>query len=217
MCSALKRPIFHAVGLVLQNDAIIAKSRPLFGDYVKQSAGGIQAARDLDVLRLERLITPLAQNDAAIERDLSDPVFPAQAKSADDRQLLAMRARLVQVLNEQQRALNLIGGFTDTQQMGELQHEGNSQMDRATGAETRQAPPPATPTPAPDDLLDTGAGANDIARRNDPRYTQTNSLEGYNPLNAFDAQMAADQRQIATGEAAASKTIDPIVQECKRP
>src|SRR5579871_1658743 len=77
LCAGLRRSVYPAVGHILQNDKLIAQSRPFFRDYVKQSASGNRAGVDLDVVRLESYITPLVQSTQAIEALLNDPVYPA--------------------------------------------------------------------------------------------------------------------------------------------
>ncbi len=49
LCTGLRRSIAPAVGRVLQNDRVIAASRPLFQDYVKSTATASQAGTDMDV------------------------------------------------------------------------------------------------------------------------------------------------------------------------
>jgi hypothetical protein len=210
LCTGLKRSVYPAVGRVLQDDKLIADSRPLFRDYVKESATGNKSAVDLDVMRLERYITPLVQNTQAIEAALNDPVFPAHAQSQSDQDLLDMRTRLQEVLAEQKQALDLISGFTDTQQLGELQQEGSEDQNAASPRQT--APPQGAPTEAPNEILN--AGIPNPQRSSDPRYMTTNSLEGFNPLNAFDQQMDQYQQQITSSENDTSQTIFKAVAEC---
>ena len=67
LCTGLRQNIGPAIGKVLQNDNTIAQSRPLLRGYVKSTATG-SIAKDLQVSRIERLVTPLVQNTAAIEK-----------------------------------------------------------------------------------------------------------------------------------------------------
>lgn len=212
LCTGLKRSVYPAVGRVLKDDQYIAQSRPFFQDYVKQSATGNHAAVDLDVMRLERYITPLVQNTQAIEALLNDPVYPVHPASQSDEDLNAMRDRLREVLAEQKQALDLISGFTDTQQLGELQQEGKEYQSAAAPNRQTTPPPQGAPTEAPNEILN--AGIPNPQRSYDPRYTTTNSLEGFNPLNAFDQRMIEYQQQISSSENDASKAIFQAVREC---
>lgn len=228
LCTGLRRSIAPAVGHVLQNDRAMALSRPLFQSFVKNSSTGSQGATDMDVMHLERLIDPMVKNTEAIEKLLNDTVFPRKAQSEEDKQLLAMRAHLEEVLAEQKHALDLISGFVDTQNMGELQgagheydsqisssntvHGGNAQVaQNATGGNT----PQTSPTNAPANILNAGLSQqNDPARKQDPRFLNTGSVVGYNPLSAFDQQMDFYQQQIAVPESKVSAAIFKAIPEC---
>ncbi len=223
LCTGLRRSIAPAVRRVLQNDRAIATSRPLFQDYVKTTSMGSQGATDMDVMRLEKLITPLVNNTQEIEKLLHDPVYPRKAQSDADKQLLQMRAHLAAVLAEQKRALDLISGFVDTQQMGELQAAGNENQNSitATGSTKTSNPnttqaPQTSPTVPPADILNAGVtnAGNDPARKYDPRYTNTGSQVGYNPLNIFDQAMEEHQVNIYQSENLASQAILKAVPQC---
>lgn len=237
-CSALRHNIAPAIGHVLQNDRLIAASRPMFSQFARdhqamQTAGGSKAAEDLDVARLESLIGPMVSNAREIRRLLDDPTaFPARARSADDAQILQLRAQLASVLAQQNRVLDLISGLTDTQQMGELQQAGNdvtSQLARndVAGRGTNSNDPssplyrqPAggAPTSAPDSLINAGLGANanpnDPERANDPTRKNIASLVGPNPFNAFPLAVTLYQKHIAGTEHAAAAVVLKAIPAC---
>jgi hypothetical protein len=225
LCTGLRRSIFPAVGRVLDNDRRIAASRPLFQDYVKNTSNASQAGVDMDVLRMEQLIAPLVKNTQAIESLLHDPVYPRKAQSDNDKELLQIRAHLAAVLEEQKRALDLVSGFVDTQQLAELQASGHD-YDKAIGApdtasgragsSTSSQKPQTSPTTAPADILNAGItnANNDPARKYDPRFLNTGSQVGYNPLNAFDQAMLEHQTVISQSEDLASQVIFKAVPQC---
>jgi len=223
LCTGLRRSVLPAVGHILQNDHVIATSRPLFQDYVKTTSTGSQAATDMDVMRLEKLISPLVKNTQATEQALRDTIYPRKPQSNTDKQLLQIRAHLAQVLEEQKRALDLVSGFVDTQQLGELQAAGHEYDKSISGNETTTKTPnnsnntPNTsPTAPPADILNAGVSNanNDPARKYDPRYTNTGSQLGYNPLNVFDQQMEQYQMQISQSENLATQAIMKAVPQC---
>ncbi len=219
LCTGLRRSIAPAIGRVLQNDRTIATSRPLLKDYVKNTSVGSQAAVDMDVMRLETLIDPLVKNTEAIGTLLEDPVFPQQPQSDTDKQLLQLRAHLVQVLAQQKQALDLVSGFVDTQQLAELQaagHEYDKVINATETASSANASAPNTsPTTAPANILNAGVStADDPSRKYDPRFTNTGSQVGYNPLNAFDQQMEYYQAQIEQSENLAAKAVFKAVPLC---
>lgn len=220
LCTGLRRSIAPAVGHVLQNDRLIATSRPLFVSFTKNTSTGSKGATDMDVMHLENLVTPLVKNTQEIERLLNDTVYPRHPQSDEDRQLLAMRAHLEAVLAEQKHALDLVSGFVDTQNMAELQAAGHQYDSAINGSDTRnsnntQTPAPLSPTAAPAPILNAGIDqSNDPARKYDPRYTNTGSQVGYNPLNAFDQQMGNYQQQILVSENKVSAEIFKAIPAC---
>lgn len=222
LCTGLRRSVLPAVGHILQNDHAIAVSRPLFQDYVKTTTIGSQAATDMDVMRLEKLIDPLVKNTQATEAALNDSIYPRKPQSDTDKQLLRIRAQLAQVLEQQKRALDLVSGFVDTQQLGELQAAGHeydksiSGTDTTTRTSNNNNTPSTSPTAPPADILNAGVSnaGNDPTRKYDPRYTNTGSQLGYNPLNVFDQQMEQYQMQISQTESLASQAILKAVPQC---
>jgi hypothetical protein len=127
LCTGLRRVIGPAIAKVLSSDKYIANSKPLFHDFTRASASGQSVgAQDLAVSRLETLIGPLVKNTEAVDKLLNDPyAFPKVAYSDDDQKLLQMREQLRVVNNQQKKALDVISGFVDTQQLGELQAAGH--------------------------------------------------------------------------------------------
>ncbi|MFN2449704.1 MAG: hypothetical protein ABR508_07920 [Candidatus Baltobacteraceae bacterium] len=221
MCMGLRRSIGPAVGKVLQNDKTIATSRPMLQDFVASASLGSEGGKDMAVARLERLVGPLVKGTQNIEALLNDPIYPRKAQNDNDKQLLQMRTQLAQVLAKQKNALDLISGFIDTEQLGQLQAAGH-QYDAAVNSNSSPNAaanrPVARATTAPAEILNAGVNtaANDPAgtMKNDPRYANTNNAIGYNPLNMFDQQMLAYQAEIAQGEAAATFSILKAVPQC---
>jgi hypothetical protein len=219
LCTGLRRSIAPAVGRVLQNDKAMELSRPLFQSFVKNTNTGSQAATDMDVMHLERLVDPMVKNTQEIERLLNDTVYPRKPQSDEDKQLLEMRAQLEVVLAHQKQALDLISGFVDTQNMAELQaagHEYDSAINSTDTHNSKSTPPPQpAPTAAAAPILNAGVSqANDPAHQYDPRFKNTGSDLGYNPLSAFDQQMAVYQQMIEQPENKVSAAIFKAIPEC---
>jgi hypothetical protein len=219
MCTALGKVIGPAIGKMLQSDKYIADSKPLLHDFAKAAAiGQSQSAQDMAVERLETLIGPLVKNTQAVDKLLGDQyAFPRVAYSDDDQKLLQMREQLRAVNEQQKRALDIISGFVDTQQLGELQaagHEYDSAL-KADASSKGQTPNPS-PTEAPAAVLNAGVNnaQNDITRANDPRYKGTSNLVGANPLNVFENAIASYQQDIQASEQVAAKTVISAVPRC---
>ena len=222
LCTGLRQNIGPAIGKMLQNDKTIAQSRPLLRGYVKATATN-SASRDLQVSRIERLITPLVQNTAAIEKLLSDPyVFPKRPISDADRQLLEIRAYLQQVVAEQKRALDVIAGFVDTEQLGQMQaagsealkitqtHEVGPQGGHSTGSAQSAG---AAPTPPPSEILNAGV-RNTPQQAADPALQDTGLLVGHNPLDVFDNAIGEYQQMLQSSEGRAADLVVKALPLC---
>ncbi len=223
LCTGLRQNIGPAIGKVLQNDNTIAQSRPLLRGYVKATAtNGI--SKDMQVSRVERLITPLVQNTAAIEKLLNDPfVFPKRAISDGDRQLLEIRAYLQQVVTEQKRALDVISGFVDTEQLGQIQAAGsealkltqshempNAQGGHSTGSAQSAG---AAPTPPPSEILNAGV-RNTPQQASDPALQNTDMVIGHNPLDVFDNAIGQYQQMLQASEGRAADLVVKALPLC---
>lgn len=138
LCSALATKIRPAIALMLQNDATIAKSPPLFKDYIQLASAGSTSGRDMAVYHLNNLVTPLVQNSLAIQKLLEDPeVFPPVARSDDDKRLVDLKTKMLKTLATQQASLDIINGFVETQQLDSMQHEGFGYLKSITGQDIK--------------------------------------------------------------------------------
>jgi hypothetical protein len=224
LCTGLRQNIGPAIGKLLQNDATIAQSRPLLRGYVKAAATN-SAAKDLQVSRIERLISPLVKNTAAIEKLLADPyVFPRAAVSESDRQLLQIRGYLQQVVAQQKNALDVISGFVQTEQLGQLQQEGSDIYQKivatreipaaqgGSGPESAQAAG-AAPTPPPSEVLNAGV-RNTPQQQADPALQDTGLVLGHNPLDVFDWAIGQYQQQLQSSEGSAADLVVKALPLC---
>lgn len=218
LCTGLRTVIGPAIGKVLQSDKYIASSKPLFHNFVQASASGqSKAAQTLAVSHLEYLVGPLVKNTQAVDKLLNDPyAFPRVAYSDDDRRLLKMRAQLQTVNDEQKKALDIISGFVDTEQLGELQASGNRYDSALSSNPKNTGKVNAVPTVPPAPVLNAGVSnvRNDPSRSVDPRYKNTDSLVGANPLNVFENAISSYQQDIQSGEQDAAKTVVQAVPLC---
>jgi len=221
LCTGLRQNIGPAIGKVLQNDKTIADSRPLLRGYAKAVASG-SLSKDMQISRLERSITPLVKNTAAIEKLLNDPfVFPRVAVTDADRQLLQIRANLEQVVAQQKGALDVLSGFLDTEQLGQLQlagkeyqnltasHEMPTQQGSVGAASARQI----APTPPPSGVLNAGV-QNTPGQATDPRLQETGLSAGHNPLDVFDQALAQYQAQLQSSEGQAAELVVKALPLC---
>ncbi|HYL27923.1 MAG TPA: hypothetical protein VEW74_08815 [Candidatus Nitrosotalea sp.] len=165
LCGELHEHIAPAIGMMLQNDTTIKKSPVLFKKYndaalygsdastagqndpVTGDPGGVSnPAQNMALQGMENLIRPIANNIIAIQTVLDSPtLLNGTGRPDDDRQLQAIRAKLLQALAAQNASLDIISGFVDTQQMADLQHAGQGYI--SSMAQPDKTGMPSTPGP----------------------------------------------------------------------
>lgn len=213
ICSALRNTIAPTVLALLQNDSTIQKSRPLFDDYNKYVQSGQSSAfKDMTLMRMSNLVTPLVKNFEAIDKYLNDTaIFHYPPRSEDDRRLLALRQHLQQVRDDQSASLDVINGFAQTKALGEMQHEGIDEAKSMTNPETRSTPAVATPNPLTVDSDAAGLPADPYSI--DPASIPGLSV-GSNPVTRMIGALQYTQQQAQAHETPASKEIFAVVHEC---
>lgn len=219
LCTGLRRAITPAVGKVLASDRVIAQSKPLFDQFVRASADSqSKPAQDMAVERLDQLIGPLVANTERVDELLNNgSAFPRVAHSNDDRKLLKMRTELQAINDQQKHALDVISGFVATEQLGELQAAGH-EMDAAVAPDVKNqmaTPAPVAPQASTPPILNAGVGnSNDPTRAMDPRYKNTDSTLGANPLKTFGNAITSYQQEISQREDVAAKSVLEAVPLC---
>jgi len=142
-CGALRTNVGPAIKAMLDNDQMIAQSKPLFTQYNKYVGTGSLGMRDLTLVRMENLVGPLVKNLADSEKYLQDPlIFPDPPTNAEEAQLLDIRNKLEQVTAAQEESLDVINGFVATEQLGQVQHEGFDQANAINGDTNGMIPKP---------------------------------------------------------------------------
>lgn len=222
LCSSLKDRIEPALGLMIQNDATIAKSVPYFQDYIKRSTEGSDAGRDIAVLHMEDLVTPLVDNTLAVQKLLNDPsVFPPAARTSDDATLLKIKTQMLKVLAAQEASLDLINGFVTTEQLGQLQSEG---MEYISSLSASQSSGVASPQPVPT-AMGYGQGFDDLALKAglppDPYQIDLTQIPGlamgYNPISAIKEGVVWTQGRSRREADPLSKTVTTAAHACGAP
>lgn len=218
LCTGLHRAIGPAVGLILQNNAIIAKSQPLFDDYVKYNIEGKsgRAARQLAQVKMEYLVGPLVKNTAKIDKILSNPEIFNNGAGNDSRYLNQIKNKLNDALSVQKMALDLINGFVSTRQLADMQHSGFEYLSVINGAKEIQNNPDATPSPNSNFYNENYAG---LAPRNlGPGTMNLNNLPGlsigYNPIKAISTAMRLVRKDMTQQQNAAAPEIITAAHIC---
>jgi hypothetical protein len=175
LCSTLRTRIQPALGLMIQNDATIAKSPAYFQSFITRTAQGSGAGRDIAVLRLESLVQPLVHNTLAVQALLENPaVFPAVARNADEKKLIAIKTAMLRTLAAQEASLDIINGFVTTEQL--------AQMQDVSDAKAASSPSPMPDHPDNFDALALHAGLSPNPYQIDPTTIANLSLAA-NPIS----------------------------------
>lgn len=231
LCSALGSKVLPALGMMMEDDKTIAKGPPFFNEYVNMSVAGSPSGQDMAVNHLESLVGPLVQNTLAIQKLLEDPsVFPSVPQNEDERQLLVIKDQMLQVLAAHQASLDIINGFVQTQQLGELQHEGMGYIGSFTstgnnqqgGSQPSDSLLPGGPQkdssgnalePQGFDNLVLNAGLTPNPYEIDPARIPGLAL-GYNPISNLKTGLEWTQGQSKNAEAHLSKSAIAAAREC---
>lgn len=226
VCSALSSKIRPAIGMLLENDQLIAKSPAMFKEYGMAQFNQSDAQKNLTVLHMEDLVTPLANNVLAIQKMLDDPsVFPPVARSQEDQRTLNLKNQLLESLADQQGALDIINGFVETQQLADMQHEGFGYIYAIAGStgsasNTGGVDPlhniaptadPLHPSPFDDTVINAGLPTNpyEIDLTRVPGLTL-----GYNPVNSLKEGVEFTQSDGQKHEDTLAKTVVQTVKLC---
>jgi hypothetical protein len=233
LCARLHEKIRPAIALILENDKIIAKGGPLFKQYGKAAfsaptqdnsgTNGAPSANDsinvdspatnMALQRMSYLVSPIAQNLIATQKMLTDGALDqTTGNKADDDQLAKIKASLLETSAFQSASLDLINGFVQTQQMGNLQHAGETYLSAITGTNTNvQMLTPATPS-ALQDPNSPGLTPNPYAV--DPLAIPGLQV-GYNPLTRIMGGLDWTQGETAKRESADAVLVTTAIKRCE--
>ena len=215
MCTALRKRVGPSIGMMLQNDRTIAKSPQLFSDYNRAYGNKEDGARNIALLRMENLVGPLANNIIAIKKQLEDPeLFPPAAQNGDQATALKMKDQLLRALATQEAALDVINGFVQTQQMGDLQHADDALIKSISqSSDVRSNNPTVFDTPNPIYNDSNYAGLKPTSYTIDPATLPGLTL-GYNPVTRLHDALTWTQGETKSREDTAAETVTKVAQVC---
>jgi len=213
LCTALRQNIAPTIVGLMKNDEIIGAGHRAFAKMARDQAGTSSGSIDIDKLYLEQVETRLVHNLKIVDTLLGDQKhFPADPKTDDDRDAVAMKSQLAAVAESQRKALDLISGTLETESLGEMQHDISNQMKSATG----QAGPLPAATSDPVSFIGS-AGL--------PEYTpvaglpttasKTSTLGGHTVYDTIAAALEDTQGTIAQREKVATSSVITAVGECR--
>jgi len=234
LCARLHEVVRPAVAMILQNDQTIGKSPPLFKKYQR----GTLAAQDspntqwgtgapsnngdsmnnqspetsMALQQMSYLVIPIARNLIAAQTTLDQKMSAPTGNVDDDATLAQIKQQLLETVAFQSASLDLINGFVQTQQMGELQHVGQEYLGAIQGTDTTDQPIQATPNPWQDPNTP-GLAPNPYAF---DVSTVPGLAVGYNPLSRVMDGLQWLQTETQKRENAAGKTIEKALAQCPK-
>jgi hypothetical protein len=229
LCARLHERVRPAVAMILENDTKIAKSPPLFKKYQigtlssYQTSGNAPSNGDsiynqspettMALQQMSYLVIPIARNLIAAQTLLDDVKLVAPTGNpADDASIARIKSQLLQTIAYQSASLDLINGFVQTQQMGDLQHVGTEYLGAINGTDMTTTIIKQTPSPWQDPNTP-GISPNPYVF--DPA-TIPGLAVGYNPLNRIMDGMHWLQTQTGQSEDVAGKSITAALAGCGR-
>jgi hypothetical protein len=234
LCARLHERVRPAVAMILQNDQTISKSPPLFKRYERAAltaqdtanapfGTGAPAAGDsmynqspdtsMTLQQMSYLVIPIARNLIAAQTLLDDAKTLAPTGNPDDDAKLAqIKAQLLETVAFQSASLDLINGFVQTLQMGEMQHAGEEYIGAIQGGDLTSTPVQETPNPWQDPNAP-GLPPNPYAL--DPSQIPGLAV-GYNPLSKIVDGLEWLRTETAKREDTAGKTITDALSQCPK-
>jgi hypothetical protein len=222
LCARIHDHVRPAVAMVLENDQRIAKSVPLFNRYNRQilengsdSINVSSASQDMTIQQMSYLVIPTARNLIAAQTLMDDPNFTAPTGNAtEDATLADIKKQVLQTIAFQSASLDLINGFVQTQQLGEIQHAGEeylNEIQTAGGSEQPQAGSgPATQYQDP-----TNPGITQNPYSLDVSMIPGLAI-GYNPISHIIDGMEWLHVETAKREDGAGKIISAALAQCPK-
>ncbi len=225
LCARVHEQVRPAVAMILQNDQKIAKSPPLFAKYERAtvSAGNGMGLGDsmyaqspetsMTLQQMSYLVIPIARNIIAAQTMLDDAKLVAPTGNPqDDAKLAQIKAQLLQTIAYQNASLDLINGFVQTLQMGEVQHAGQEYLGAIQGGDMTDKPVGETPNQY-QDPNSPGLPPNPYALD----VSQIPGLAvGYNGMDHILEGINWLQAETQKREDAAGKTIGSVLLACGR-
>jgi hypothetical protein len=235
LCARLHDRVAPAIGMMLENDATIKKSPPLFKQYNDAAlygpdageygtagqhnpssgdpGGSMNPSQNLALQGLENLIRPIANNLIAIQTTLDSPELQGGTGNPDDdKRLQTIREKLLKALAAQSASLDIISGFVDTQQMADLQHAGEAYISSIVQPDVQGAQS-STPAPNPLQQNPNYAGIAPNPYDIDPATIPGLTL-GYNPVTRLIDALHWTIAQTSTRENDAAKTVMTSAAQC---
>lgn len=221
-CAMLGKQIAPALQGLMKTDESISAGHRTFTKLSEDALSHSHGRLALDRSNLGQVVSIAAQNLELVQRLLNPTNFPAEPATDEDKSALELRTLLQAVATQQNAALNILSGTLETDLMGQMQSEFDTNMRSAIGKPGGTSTPgPGTNSPGPVDesqyvgvagLPDNGPNSQfstkNLASGTTARRTIYDSL-------AFEVEV--QQRRIAISENAATRAVIQAVPLCTAP
>jgi hypothetical protein len=225
VCARMHERVAPAVAMILQNDAKIAKSPPLFKKYqegtlaagnglgIGDSMYAQSPGTSMALQQMSYLVIPIARNIIAAQTLLDDDKLVATTGNAeDDAKLAQVKRQLLETIAFQSASLDLINGFVQTLQMGEIQKAGTEYLPEIQGNDWSTQLAQESPNPYQDQ--------NTPGLPPNPYSLDTSQIPGlvvgYNPLGKVVEGLGWLQSETQKREDVAASTITGVMSQCGR-
>lgn len=228
LCLEMKQHVLPVVGMVLQNDRLIGKAPPIFKDYIltalrpdpsNQTGYDVtdydSPGRQMAMEHMTDLVPVLAHNTIEIQTILTNSsLAQVNGDTPDAKALEQIRNQLLKTLAMQRDSLDLINGFVQTQQLGDIQHAGEEYLStiNATGLTNSAPEPGSTSNPAFQEPNAPGLAPN-------PKVLETGDIPGlavgYNPVAIVADALEWVRGQTSDNENDVAKSLAAIGESCR--
>lgn len=232
LCARLHETVRPAVAMILENDQKVQKAPPLFKRYQRGTLsagdtavnpngnGGVGTSdsmynqspeTSMALQQMSYLVLPIARNIIAAQTLLDDAKLVAPTGNPEDDATLArVKQQLLETIAFQNAELDIINGFVQTLQMGELQHVGEEYLGAIQGNDLSS--PLVKPTP------NQWQDPNTPGIPQNPYNLDVTAIPGlalgYNPLTKVEQGLTWLQVETGKREDAAGKTITTALSSC---
>jgi hypothetical protein len=205
-CTMLSKQIAPAVLGLMKNDEVIGAGHRAFTKMSEDALSRSTGHLALDHAYLGQVISAAAHNLELVQRLLADRTyFPDEPQTDEERSALELKARLQAVLTQQNAALNILSGTLETDLMGQMQSELDTNLQTAAGKPGGMS----TPKPIDPSQFIGAAGLPDAGPNS--RFSTKNLASGTSAKRTIYDSLAValevQQRRIAVVERVATQAV----------
>ncbi len=214
-CTMLGRRVAPALVGLMRTDEAIGAGHRVFSKMSEDTVIGSANHLDLDRRYLSQVVTVASHNLIVVRKLLSDPTyFPPQLKTDDDREAAELKAKLEAVATQQNEAVNLLAGTLETDLMGQMQSQHDTNM--SSTIQNGNASP--QPTTDPSQFMSVaGLPTNEPNSQYSQKALASGTTRKQTIYDNLATGLELEQRRIAVVEKVASAAVVAAVPLCTGP